>query len=65
MKPLGVLILFLTLYVNQLFAQTQENLWTFGANASFINLQGDNNEKGINFGLPAISLSRYWVEVFQ
>ena len=59
MKPLGVFILFLTLFVNQLFAQTQENLWVFGANTSFINLQGDNNDKGINFGLPAISLSRY------
>ena len=53
------LILFLLLFNNQLIAQSQENPWVFSVNASIINLQGDLNEKGINFGLPAISFSRH------
>ena len=55
----GTLVLFLLLFLNQLIAQTQENPWVFSVNASIINLQGDLNEKGINFGLPAISFSRH------
>ena len=55
----GTIISFLLLFLNQLIAQTQENPWVFSVNASIINLQGDLNEKGINFGLPAISFSRH------
>ena len=53
------IILFLLLFNNQLIAQSQENPWVFSVNASIINLQGDLNEKGVNFGLPAISFSRH------
>ena len=53
------IILFLLLFVNRLIAQSQENPWIFSVNASIINLQGDLNEKGVNFGLPAISFSRH------
>ena len=55
----GTIISFLLLFLNQLIAQTQDNPWVFSVNASIINLQGDLNEKGINFGLPAISFSRH------
>lgn len=41
------------------FAQNAENPWAIAVGADLINLQGDNVDSGINFGAPALSLSRY------
>jgi len=41
------------------FGQNAENPWAISVGADLINLQGENVDKGINFGLPALSLSRY------
>ena len=40
-------------------AQTSENPWAIAVGVDLINLQGDNVESGLNFGAPALSLSRY------
>ena len=40
-------------------AQTSENRWAIAVGADLINLQGDNVDSGLNFGAPALSLSRY------
>ena len=40
-------------------AQTSENPWAIAVGADLINLQGDNVDSGLNFGAPALSLSRY------
>ena len=40
-------------------AQTSENPWAIAVGADLINLQGDNVDTGLNFGAPALSLSRY------
>jgi len=42
-----------------LSAQTSENPWAIAVGADLINLQGDNVDSGVNFGAPALSLSRY------
>jgi len=41
------------------FGQNAQNPWAISVGANLINLQGDNVESGINFGVPALSLSRY------
>ena len=41
------------------FGQNAKNPWAISVGANLINLQGDNVESGINFGLPSLSLSRY------
>jgi len=46
----------ITLNIN---AQTSENPWAIAVGADLINLQGDNLDSGLNFGAPALSLSRY------
>lgn len=55
------LLLFLvasvTLFTTQ--AQNSENPWAIAVGVDLINLQGDNVDSGINFGAPALSLSRY------
>ena len=40
-------------------AQTNENPWAIAVGVDLINLQGENVESGLNFGAPALSLSRY------
>ena len=40
-------------------AQSSENPWAIAVGADLINLQGDNVDTGVNFGAPALSLSRY------
>ena len=40
-------------------AQTSENPWAIAVGADLINLQGDDVDSGLNFGAPALSLSRY------
>ncbi len=47
------------LLVVGLNAQTSENPWAIAVGADLINLQGENVESGLNFGAPALSLSRY------
>ena len=49
-------IFFVGVFIN---AQTSENPWAIAVGADLINLQGDNVESGLNFGAPALSLSRY------
>ena len=54
--------IFLTLILSLIFgvnAQTSENPWAIAVGADLINLQGENVESGLNFGAPALSLSRY------
>ena len=40
-------------------AQSSENPLAIAVGADLINLQGDNVDTGVNFGAPALSLSRY------
>ncbi|MDA9628388.1 OmpA family protein [Flavobacteriaceae bacterium] len=47
---------FICLTIN---AQTSESPWAIAVGVDLINLQGDNVESGLNFGAPALSLSRY------
>ena len=60
MKLVGQLLLssffFICITIN---AQTSENPWAIAVGVDLINLQGDNVESGLNFGAPALSLSRY------
>ena len=58
MKSVKYLILLLTLSF-ALNAQTSENPWAIAVGADLINLQGDDVDSGLNFGAPALSLSRY------
>ena len=52
----SVIIFFL---FSRIEAQNQDNPWLLSLNSNLINLQGENIESGINFGAPAISLSRH------
>ena len=57
LKQLLLCILFLfSITIN---GQTNENPWAISVGVDLINLQGDNVESGLNFGAPALSLSRY------
>jgi len=58
LKPF-LLIVSLIFTINPTLAQTSENPWAIAVGADLINLQGDNVDSGINFGAPALSLSRY------
>ena len=58
LKPF-LLIVSLIFTINTTLAQTSENPWAIAVGADLINLQGDNVDSGINFGAPALSLSRY------
>ena len=40
-------------------AQTSENPWAISVGIDLINVQGGDVESGLNFGAPALSLSRY------
>ena len=51
-----ILLLILSFALN---AQTSENPWAIAVGADLINLQGDDVDSGLNFGAPALSLSRY------
>ena len=54
------LFLLIALILNSfLTAQTSENPWAIAVGADLINLQGENVDSGLNFGAPALSLSRY------
>lgn len=50
---------FITLFSSITYAQNAQNPWAISVGADLINLQGKDAEKGTNFGLPALSLSRY------
>ncbi|MBF11018.1 MAG: cell envelope biogenesis protein OmpA [Flavobacteriaceae bacterium] len=52
-------LILMFLLVVGLNAQTSENPWAIAVGADLINLQGENVESGLNFGAPALSLSRY------
>ena len=41
------------------YAQNSQNPWAIAVGVDLINLQGDNTDSGLNFGAPALSLSRY------
>ena len=58
MKSVKYIILLLILSFT-LNAQTSENPWAIAVGADLINLQGDDVDSGLNFGAPALSLSRY------
>ena len=58
LKPF-LLMVSLIFTINPTLAQTSENPWAIAVGADLINLQGDNVDSGINFGAPALSLSRY------
>ena len=61
MKILKQLLLIVALVTYSFYsnAQTVENPWAIAAGVDLINLQGDNVDSGMNFGAPALSLSRY------
>ena len=60
MKKIKPLIFTLVLGISTLInAQTNENPWAIAVGADLINLQGDDVDSGLNFGAPALSLSRY------
>src|SRR6056300_520957 len=62
-RPLIFTLLFsFSLLIN---AQTSENPWAIAVGADLINLQGDNVDSGLNFGAPALSLSRYITSGFS
>ena len=54
-----LLLSFLFLFSITINGQTSENPWAIAVGVDLINLQGDNVESGLNFGAPALSLSRY------
>ena len=58
MKSVKYLILLLITSF-ALNSQTSENPWAIAVGADLINLQGDDVDSGLNFGAPALSLSRY------
>ena len=58
MKSVKYLILLL-ISSFALNSQTSENPWAIAVGADLINLQGDDVDSGLNFGAPALSLSRY------
>jgi outer membrane protein OmpA-like peptidoglycan-associated protein len=47
------------LFLHNLEAQTFDKPWSFSTNSNIINLLGNNLEERINFGGPALGLSRY------
>ena len=54
--------LLLFIFISSTFyslAQTAENPWAISVGIDLINLQGDDVDSGLNFGAPALSLSRY------
>ena len=55
-------ILLLVIFISSTFysiAQTAENPWAISVGLDLINVQDDNVDSGLNFGAPALSLSRY------
>ena len=60
MKLIKPLIFTLVLGISSMInAQTNENPWAIAVGADLINLQGDDVDSRLNFGAPALSLSRY------
>jgi OOP family OmpA-OmpF porin len=60
MKYLNSIFLTLTvLYSLHSFSQNQDSPWSFSANTNLISLVGENVEKNLHFGIPALSLSRH------
>ena len=56
------LSLLLFIFITSTFyssAQTAENPWAISVGIDLINVQGDDIDSGLNFGAPALSLSRY------
>ena len=51
-----IIILLLT---TKSFSQDQNSPWAVSLGINVISLQGDNVDSGLNFGAPALSLSRY------
>ena len=47
------------LFLHNIKAQTLDKPWSFSVNSNILNLLGNNLEDGINFGGPALGLSRY------
>ena len=41
------------------FSQNSDKPWVIGVGVDFINVQGGDLDSGLNFGAPALSLSRY------
>ena len=46
------------LFLHNIKAQTLDKPWSFSVNSNILNLLGNNLEDGINFGGPALGLSR-------
>ena len=60
MKTLKPIVLSIAIAISTFsYGQTSENPWAIAVGADLINLQGDNVDSGLNFGAPALSLSRY------
>ena len=57
LKPL--LSLVTVLFIHTTYSQTQDSPWIFSAGANVISLVGTEVESGLNFGGPALSLSRH------
>lgn len=53
------LLCFVLLSFQNTIAQTLDKPWSFSVNSNIINLLGTDVDKGINFGAPALGLSRY------
>jgi outer membrane protein OmpA-like peptidoglycan-associated protein len=60
MKTLKTIVLSFAIAISTFsYGQTSENPWAIAVGADLIGLQGDNVDSGLNFGAPALSLSRY------
>ncbi len=54
-----IFLIFSLAFINNLKGQSLDKPWFFSANSNIINLQGNNVSKGLNFGGPAIVISRH------
>ena len=57
-----IFLCFISLSFQNINAQISDNPWSLSANSNIINLLDNNTEDGINFGGPALGLSRYLIE---
>ena len=51
--------IFLIIVMGKVHGQSLEKPWSFSVNSNIINLQGENAGKGLNFGGPAIGISKH------
>lgn len=51
--------IFLIIVMVKVHGQSLEKPWSFSVNSNIINLQGENAAKGLNFGGPAVGISKH------